>query len=54
MVIVGSLALLLALAMVGPVAVNLPDSWFGGLLAAGIAAGGFTLMYRGARRLWST
>ena len=53
MIVGGLAAVLLALLMVLPVAVNLPDSAFGAVLAVGFAAGGITLMYRGSRRLRS-
>jgi hypothetical protein len=50
MVIGGLAAVGLALLMVLPIAVNLPDSAFGALLAVGFAVGGVTLIYRGGRR----
>lgn len=51
MVLLGVAALLLACLMVLPVAVNLPASWFGAVLAIAIAVGGIALLYRGFRRL---
>jgi hypothetical protein len=46
-------AVLLALFMVLPVAVNLPDSWFGALLAVLIGAIGIVLVAVHSRRLWA-
>lgn len=54
MVVIGLSALLLAALMVLPVAVNLPASWFGALLALVFVAGGAALVYRGGRRLWAS
>jgi hypothetical protein len=46
-------AVLLALLMVLPVAVNVPDSWFGALLALLIGATGIVLVTVHSRRLWA-
>ena len=51
MVALGGLLLLLALFLVLPVGVNLPASWFGVVLIVAAAVAGFSLVYRGARRL---
>jgi hypothetical protein len=42
----------LALLMVLPVVVNLPDSWFGAVLAFAVMVLGISLMYYGGQRLW--
>ena len=52
MVLVGLAAVGIALAMVLPVAVNLPDSWFGAILAFAVLALGIAFMYFGGQRLW--
>ena len=52
MVLVGLAAVVIALAMVLPVAVNLPDSWFGAILAFAVLALGIAFMYFGGQRLW--
>lgn len=48
--ILGVAAIFLAGAMVLPVAVNLPDSWFGGLLLLLLIVGGAALIAWGVRR----
>jgi hypothetical protein len=52
LVLVGLALVLLALLMVLPVAVNLPASWFGAMLAFAVMALGIGCMYFGAQRLW--
>jgi 1,4-dihydroxy-2-naphthoate octaprenyltransferase len=52
MALVGLALVLVALLMVLPVAVNLPDSWFGAVLAFGVMALGIGFMYHGGQRLW--
>ena len=52
MVLAGLAAVVIALAMVLPVAVNLPDSWFGGVLAFLAMALGIAFTYFGGQRLW--
>ena len=53
LLILGGLAVvILALLMVLPVAVNLPASWFGAVLAFGFMVLGIALMYFGGQRLW--
>jgi hypothetical protein len=47
--IFGLAAIFLALWMVLPVMVNLPDSWFGALLVFLLLAGGSALIYLAAR-----
>jgi hypothetical protein len=47
--IFGLAAIFLALWMVFPVMVNLPDSWFGALLVFLLLAGGSALIYLGAK-----
>ena len=50
--IIGGLALIgLAVLMILPVGVNLPASWFGGLLIILIAGLGVWLIYNGGNRL---
>jgi hypothetical protein len=45
----GVAAIFIALWMVFPVMVNLPDSWFGALLVLLLLAGGSALIYLGAK-----
>jgi hypothetical protein len=45
----GIAAIALALWMMLPVVVNLPDSWFGMLVIAALLVGGGALVYRGAK-----
>ena len=54
MVLSGLALVLIALLMVLPVAVNLPDSWFGAMLAFAVLAAGVGCMYYGGQRLWAT
>ena len=51
MALAGIAAVLLSVLMILPVAVNLPDSWFGAVLALAFAVGGCMLIYRAARRM---
>jgi hypothetical protein len=51
MLIAGLAAILVALLMIGPVAINLPDSAFGVVLILLLASGGVWLIYKAARRL---
>ena len=52
MVLGGLGAVFIALLVALPVAVNLPDSWFGAMLAFVVAAVGIGFMYHGGQRLW--
>ena len=52
MVLVGLGLVLIALLMVLSVVVNLPDSWFGAMLAFVVMAAGIGCMYYGGQRLW--
>jgi hypothetical protein len=52
MVLVGLGLVLIALLMVLPVAVNLPDSWFGAMLAFVVMMAGISCTYYGGQRLW--
>jgi hypothetical protein len=54
MVLLGLAFVLVAITMVLPVIVNLPDSWFGAMLAFVVLALGIGCMYFGGQRLWST
>jgi len=54
MVLLGLAFVLVAIAMILPVAVNLPDSWFGAMLAFVVLALGVGCMYFGGQRLWMT
>jgi hypothetical protein len=51
MLIVGVCAIGLGLFMVLPVAVNLPDSWFGAVLTIVLLGGGVALVYVSGRNL---
>jgi hypothetical protein len=53
MVLGGLGAVFVALLVALPVAVNLPDSWFGAMLAFVVAAVGIGFMYHGGQRLWA-
>jgi hypothetical protein len=50
-VVLGIAMLLLALFMALPVAVNLPDAWFGALLALALGSIGVTLVVVSLRRM---
>ena len=50
-IILGVVAILLALWMALPVVVNLPDSWFGALLIVLLLAGGGAMVALGIRAL---
>jgi hypothetical protein len=52
MIVVGFAFVLVALAMVLPVAVNLPESWFGAMLAFAVLALGIACLYFGGQRIW--
>ncbi len=49
MLIAGILGIGVGLFMALPVAVNLPDSWFGAVLAIAFVGGGIALLYGAAR-----
>jgi hypothetical protein len=53
MVLGGLGAVFLALLVALPVAVNLPESWFGAMLAFLVASVGIGFMYHGGQRLWA-
>jgi 1,4-dihydroxy-2-naphthoate octaprenyltransferase len=52
LVLVGLAVVFVALLMVLPVAVTLPDSWFGAVLPFGVMALGIGFVYHGGQRLW--
>ena len=54
MVVLGLVFVFAALLLVLPVAINLPDSWFGAMLAFAVMALGIGCMYFGGQRLWVT
>lgn len=51
MIVGGLAAILLGLLIIGPVGINLPDSWIGIVLVLLLVGSGVWLIYKAARRL---